>query len=233
MKTILFDLDGTLLPLDTDLFVQKYLEKLSIKMSRYLEPKIFIDKLLKATEAMIINLDDKTNEEVFIEHFFNDWFVDKEEIMQEFENFYLNEFKSLKSVAKPNPYALEILEHLKSKNINLVIATNPLFPLVAIKERLSWIDLKDDYFELITSYETMKYCKPHIQYYQQIVDIMGINPKECLMVGNDVQEDLVASKIGMKTFLVEDYLINSKNSTIETDYRGSFKDLRNFIFENI
>ncbi|MEW6624710.1 MAG: HAD family hydrolase [Bacillota bacterium] len=233
MRAVLFDLDGTLLPIDTEEFIKKYLELLSIKMADRIPPKIFIDKLLFATEKMVKNLEDKHNQEVFMDHFFEDILDNKEDIINRFNDFYQNDFKVLKSCAKNNPDAQDILEHLHNKNITLVLATNPIFPLTAITERLSWIDVQDTYFDLITSYEVMKYCKPHKNYYQQIVDLLKLNPNQCLMIGNDAQEDLVASEIGMETFLVEDYLIRNDYSLYEPTYRGSFKDLKKFILNSV
>jgi len=45
------------------------------------------------------------------------------------------------------------------------------------------------------------------------------------MVGNDVEEDLAAAKIGMKTYLVTDCLINTKGSKFSADYTGTLKEL--------
>lgn len=232
MKYVLFDLDGTLLPLNTDEFVNGYLKALSKKIANYIEPDIFVPKLLKATEAMVLNLEEKTNEEVFAEHFFRDCFEDKEGILKQFEEFYLNEFKNLQIHATTHEsHVSEMLDYLKSKDVGIVIATNPLFPLTAIKERLSWIDISEYEFDLITSYEKMKYCKPHLQYYEQILEEINANPEDCLMVGNDMQEDMVASKLGMKTFLLEGYLIDRNTSYIEPTYRGSYLDLQDCIMK--
>ena len=233
MKYVLFDLDGTLLPLDTDEFLKDYLKALSQKMTNHIEPDVFVPKLLKATEAMILNLEDKTNEEVFAEHFFRESPESKTSILEQFEEFYLNEFKSLQVHSKPNPHALKILEYLDSKDVGIVIATNPLFPLIAVKERLRWIDIDEYDFKLITSYEKMKYCKPQLQYYEQILEIINAKPEDCLMVGNDMQEDMIASKLGMKTFLLEDYLIDRNTYRIEPTYKGSFLDLQDYITQII
>lgn len=233
MKYVLFDLDGTLLPLDTENFLNDYLKTLSKKMANFIEPDRFVSKLLKSTEAMILNLEEKTNEEVFSENFFKDCPENKANMLKQFEEFYLNEFKNLKIHSKPNPYALEIIDYLDAKGIETIIATNPVFPLIAIKERLNWVGIDGYEYKLITSYENMKYCKPNLHYYKQILMELNAKPEDCLMVGNDMQEDMVASKLGMKTFLVEDYLIDNKTFFVEPTYRGSFLDLRDFIRELI
>ena len=63
IKTILFDLDGTLLPMDQDKFISEYCKSLAMKMATYgYEPKNFINNLLKGTQTMLFNNGDKTNE---------------------------------------------------------------------------------------------------------------------------------------------------------------------------
>ena len=78
----------------------------------------------------------------------------------------------------------------------------------------------------------MHFCKPHVQYYEEIADRIGVHPEECLMIGNDTGEDLPASKIGMKTFLVEDMLID-KGSSHKPDWSGRLPDLFDFVRKNL
>lgn len=49
------------------------------------------------------------------------------------------------------------------------------------------------------------------------------------MVGNDVSEDMVASKVGMKVFLLTDNLVNKTNEDISVFPQGSFEDLLKYI----
>jgi hypothetical protein len=51
------------------------------------------------------------------------------------------------------------------------------------------------------------------------------------MVGNDVQEDLIAGKIGIKTFLIKDYMIHRTEEEIISDYIGSYEDFYKFVEE--
>ena len=106
--------------------------------------------------------------------------------------FYTDDFNQLSYIAKETT-AKQILHKLLQKNIPLILATNPLFPLKAVHSRLSWGKLHDIPFKLITSYETSHFCKPNIEYYQEIVEKLGCSPSECLMIGNDVKEDLITA----------------------------------------
>ena len=49
------------------------------------------------------------------------------------------------------------------------------------------------------------------------------------MVGNDVGDDMVAQKVGMKVFLLTDCLINKSEEDISKYPNGSFDELMNYI----
>ena len=49
------------------------------------------------------------------------------------------------------------------------------------------------------------------------------------MVGNDVVEDMVAQKLGMKVFLLPECLINKQGRDISEFNHGNMTDLLNYI----
>ena len=49
------------------------------------------------------------------------------------------------------------------------------------------------------------------------------------MVGNDVQEDMIAETVGMKVFLLTDCLINRNGADISVWPHGGFDDLLRWI----
>lgn len=230
LKTLLFDLDGTLLPVDTDLFVETYLKFLSKRMIKWMEPRDFINKLMSSTYAAINNLDpSKTNQEVFWENFSKTIPYDIKELMPVFDDFYEHEFPKLSYLIKKNDLPAAILETAYQKGYEMVIATSPIFPEKAIFERLNWINAKKFPYKLVTTYENMHFAKPHIEYYKEIIQIIGVKPEECMMIGNDVDEDMIAGSLGMKTFLVTDFILNRNNKPMKVDYSGSLKDLLEFV----
>lgn len=232
LEVVLFDLDGTLLPMDMSRFIKSYMEALCTKFSHLIQPKKLVNEIWQGTYKMVSDLDaGRTNKDVFWAYFFPQFNIDIDILGPMFDEFYDKDFTHLKKTTKPNPYARYVIDTLLEKGYKVGIATNPIFPARAIEERLNWVDTADLPYSLITTYENMHYCKPHLEYYQEIVEMIGIRPEKCLMVGNDVEEDLVARKLGMKTFLVDDCLLNTHNLTIETDHRGSFADLAKFIKE--
>ena len=121
------------------------------------------------------------------------------------------------------------LEGSKEKGVRMVLATNPLFPVVATASRIKWAGLQKEDFELVTTYENSRFCKPNPEYYLDILKEIGVSPEECLMVGNDVSEDMVAEKIGMKVFLLTDCLINKEKKDVEVYPNGDFVKLKEYI----
>jgi FMN phosphatase YigB (HAD superfamily) len=58
---------------------------------------------------------------------------------------------------------------------------------------------------------------------------LGVSPEECLMVGNDVNEDMIAETLGMKVFLLKDCIINKDNKDISIYPNGSFGELMEYV----
>ena len=82
---------------------------------------------------------------------------------------------------------------------------------------------------MITTFEDCHYCKPNLNYYTEILGKLGLKAEECAMVGNDVSEDMIAEKLGMKVFLLTDYIINKENKDISVYPNGGFDQLKEFI----
>jgi FMN phosphatase YigB (HAD superfamily) len=104
-----------------------------------------------------------------------------------------------------------------------------MFPRKAILHRIEWAGLDPKDFIYITSYEDNHYCKPQLHFYQEILDVIGKKPEQCMMVGNDVQEDLIALNLGMDTFLVKDHMIHRTEEAIKSSYEGNYEDFHNFV----
>lgn len=242
LKTVLFDLDGTLLPIDPDEFLRLYLGRLSRYMAPHLAPQMapeqFIPRLMEATRVMVANTDlSRTNRDVWCEHFFQGLDLDRTEVLQKFDAFYRQEFPALAAHHKADPAAFAAVEAALEAGLDVAVATNPVFPAPAIEERMRWAGVAHLPFRLVTTFEDMHSCKPHLSYYQEVLERLGCRPEECLMVGNDVGEDVVAGKLGMKTFLVEDQLIDRATpwaaagmatSAADAHFRGRRADLAGF-----
>lgn len=233
LKTILFDLDGTLLPMpDQEVFLKAYMKGLAAKVAPYgYEPRKLIDTVLMGTGMVMKNNGEETNEKVFWRAFCGVFGEQALDHLPVFEDFYRNEFQQVSRTCGCDARAAKLIAALKEKGYRLVLATNPLFPAVATNSRIRWAGLNPEDFELVTTYENASFCKPNPQYYAQIAEKLGLDPAQCLMVGNDVGEDMIAEKLGMRTFLLTDCLINRVGGDIERYPHGSFEALERYISE--
>lgn len=233
MDTILFDLDGTLLPLDMDTFMEAYFRELSLKCAPLgYEPRLLVQAVLVGLEAMQSNDGTLSNEERFFDAasaLLGDSVRRHKPIFRE---FYLNEFQRVKDAAcRPTPLAAKTIETLKGKGYDLVLATNAIFPREATFARVQWAGLNPHDFSLITTYEDFTYAKPNLGYYREILARIGKRPQDCLMVGNDVAEDMCAGELGMETFLITDCLINKDGVDITQFTHGTFADFYQFVLD--
>ena len=234
IKAILFDLDGTLLPMDQDAFVMGYLGGL-VRLLTPLgyEPKDVETALRASTRAMMTNNGEITNEERFWQSFsavLGEGIRGHGEV---FDRFYKEEFKKLESTCGYNPRAREIIELAKSSGARVILATSPLFPSIATETRMGWTGLTPKDFEHFTTYENSRYCKPNPVYYTNLISELGLRPDECVMIGNDVGDDMVAETVGIRCFLLTNYLINRKNVDINRYRHGDYDELVKFIKEII
>jgi FMN phosphatase YigB (HAD superfamily) len=98
-----------------------------------------------------------------------------------------------------------------------------------VESRLSWIGLQPSDFDFITSYENSSYCKPNPDYYREILKKYDARPEDCLMIGNDVEEDGAASaQAGIEAFLVLDNLI-SKGKDLDGMKNGTFQAMVEYL----
>ena len=208
VTTILFDLDGTLLPMDQEVFLKAYLGGLCKKLAPLgYDPKQVVDGIWAGTGAMVRNDGARRNEEAFWETFCGIFGDKARQDMPVFEDFYRNEFQQIAQVCPQNPRVRPLIDGLKAGGFKLVLATNPLFPAIATHSRVRWAGLQPEDFAYITTYENSSFCKPNPAYYREILDKLGLDPAECVMVGNDVQEDGAVRALGLPVFLLTDCLI--------------------------
>lgn len=233
ITTVLFDLDGTLLPMDQDLFVNTYLKGLAARVAPAgYDPKALIGAVWKGTEAMMRNDGSCLNEARFWEVFTGIMGKESLQDMPAFDAYYRENFDDVRHVCGFNPAAREIIDLVKSRGLRPVLATNPFFPAIATQKRTRWAGLEPEDFAYITTYENSSCCKPNPQYFRELLEKLGLSPEECVMVGNDAYEDTAAAKLGIRVFLLTDCLINKKDVDISQYPNGGFSELRTFV-ENL
>ncbi|MBD3214060.1 MAG: HAD hydrolase-like protein [Candidatus Lokiarchaeota archaeon] len=228
IKAILFDLDNTLIEIDIDAFVKNYVLLLSNYVKDYVPTRKFIPRLMKVSQKVEQNNGEMTNEEVFADYFFPLEGYMREDLEPIFDEFYINEYPKLQKFTNEKPEARHTIEKAFQNGYKVVIATTPLLPETAIKQRLTWGGVGNFEYDLITSYEHVSATKPNLLYYEDISQQIGVPLEACLMVG-DEDKDMVAKKKGCKTFLIPSPNTKLDPETPEPDYQGSLHDLKELL----
>ncbi len=216
LQAVLFDLDGTLLPMDQDTFARAYFAGLAkTAASRGYEPERLIKTILAGTAAMVKNTSEKTNGEVFWDTYLAAYGEEARADIPMFDAYYERGFDAVSAVCGYDPAVAPLIRSLRAAGVRVILATNPIFPPVATEHRLQWAGLEPTDFEYITTYDNAKRCKPNPDYYRELLEKLSLDPAACLMVGNDVTEDMIAARLGLSVYLVTDCLINKSGEDID------------------
>jgi FMN phosphatase YigB (HAD superfamily) len=229
IDTILFDLDGTLLPLNMERFIQLYFGEMGRYFADLIEPKQLAKKIWAATDRMVASTEFRTNEDVFWEHFGSLIDGDLANYQKRLYDYYEIGFLKTKGATEDQPAMVAAVKSLQMKGYDLIVATNPIFPEKAIHHRIRWAGFEPDDFAYIPSYEHNHFCKPQPHFYREVLRETGKKPEQCLMVGNDAQEDLVAAEVGIGTYLITDYLIDRSAGAYQAGYQGTYQDFLEFV----
>lgn len=229
IDTLLFDLDGTLLAVDTYLLMRSYYKGIRKTFEDFIDPKKIRNCICTSYRAMLDNSGKMTNRDVLF-NTLGEFLADElEQYKVVLNEFYDTSFKKNQRLVRKIPEMIDSIRILKEKKYQMIIVTNPIYPLHAVLSRLQWAGLDPGDFSYISSYEHNHFCKPSLLLFQEIVKDIDKAPEQCILVGNDIQEDIIASKIGMKTYLITNYLINREKEDYECTFSGAFEDFLSFV----
>lgn len=227
--TLLFDLDDTLLDNDVDAFVPVYLQALGRHMASYVRPDELSRSLMNATGKMIKNQAmNLTLEQVFDSAFYPALGIERQDVQATLDEFYTQEFPKLRNLTRPRPEAVAAIEAAVAAGYAIALATNPLFPLTAVQQRMAWAGTDSGKYpwRLIPSYETFHFAKPNLEYFGELLGQIGWTEGAVVMVGNDLVNDIQPARAyGLATF----WLTDRANLEMEKEdlrhQQGSFRDL--------
>lgn len=239
IKVVLFDMDGTLLGMDENLFLKLYMSSLyeyCFEKDKY-QVKQAAEMILSSVKEMAF--DDNQNMtcmEKFY-HYFSKKLLPSSDInsyIPKFDAYYLTPYYlTCKKATFEKEYMKKAIQYLLDKGYRICITTNPIFPKVGILKRLEWAGLNKDDFEFVTYGENSHFIKPNLNYYKEILSRLNVKENEVLMVGNDVEEDMISGTLGFQTYLVMDHLLSRNNKENEIKSRGSSQDFYNYVRENL
>ncbi len=226
LKTVFFDLDGSLLPMDQEQFTRAYFKALVTKLYPLgRSPDKLVEGVWKGTGAMVKNDGSKTNEQAFWDAYAAFFGPEARADEPHFTEFYETDFEKAREVCGFDPEAPALIRALKELGIARVLASNPIFPMIAQRRRMLWAGLDPADFRHITSYENSRFCKPNPLYFRELLAELSLAPEECLMVGNDATEDLAAAAAGMRVFLLTPCLINKDGRDISECPQGTLSQV--------
>ena len=231
ITTVLFDLDGTLIRMDQDEFIRLYFVAILDKLCRLGHDKALMKEALEgAVVASLRNDGAMTNEARFWQAFDDISGGLAESVRPEIDSFYKVEFSSVIEVTcEAYQRVHEVLDLVRKKGLRPILATNPLFPMIATHARIRLGGMSPDDFEYITAYENSSFCKPNPAYFTELLSKLGISAEECVMIGNDTRDDFSAHALGIPVFVLTECLINTQGVDLSDYPHGTFDDLLKFI----
>jgi FMN phosphatase YigB (HAD superfamily) len=206
ISAILFDLDETLLENDIHRFLPAYIQSLGKFLAPHVDPARMTDALMAGTRAMLRNDDPEvTLQQAFDSVFFPAVGLERAKLESEFDQFYRERYPLLKGFTRPVETAARAVECAFARRWKVAVATNPLFPMPAMEWRLEWagIDPVHTPFDLVTSYESMHFAKPHPEYVAEVLGRIVAQPAEAVFIGNDPSEDIAPARaLGLASYRV-------------------------------
>lgn len=229
-RAILFDLDGTLLRVEMRSFIPRYVAGFYACCDDLVELAP-LQRAMRAGIRLLLEIEcgKRSNEERFFTFLAGRLQLEEDLLHARFLRFLATGLEPLSDAIFEIPEADSLLECCRQAQIPLALATNPVFPQALIEARCRWAGLDLDHFALLTSLENSYYCKPQAGYFIEVAAKLGVNPRDCLMVGNDTSHDLAATETGMTTWLVDSYMLERDGPSWEPDYRGSHQQLLDFL----
>jgi HAD superfamily hydrolase (TIGR01509 family) len=227
IQALLLDLDGTLIDIEVSFFLSTMVKSMQDHFRSHMDPETFRAGLYGAIDAILESprKDGETNRDSYYGIFEGITGLDRSLAEERFRSYYLDVFPRHARHAAPAPSAKRFVLEARKKGLKLALATNPIFPVESVEERLRWGRLTPGLFDKMSVLDHMRSCKPQREYFLEMADALGVEPERCLMVGNDVEQDLPAAAVGMKTFLVERNLIHRGTGKVDPDMRGELDDL--------
>ena len=225
-RAILFDLDGTLCPMELDEFLGGYFKDIArFAAEQGVDGEKFACAFGAGASAMAKREPGgKTNYDVFWDAFFTMFDCDGTDWEEMFARYYETRFGAIGEGVQANPATRRAIDALVAKGYPLVLATQPMFPRRAVEWRLAWGGVGDAPFRYISTYENSSAVKPQVEYYAEILANCGISADEVLMVGNNTLDDLASAKLGCDVYLVTDHLMDPEGRGLEGVKHGTMDE---------
>lgn len=229
LKAVVFDMDETLLSINLNAFILRYFKDVSSMLADIGSRSRGGTMARLGTILVDLNAnrrsgtDNRTNLEFYQEE------VERrcgiclsDPLIYEAFTYYDREILPYKNDEVINAHAMPgahaALQAVQDAGLRCALFTNPSFPQGAIECRMGWGDLADAPFELVTHMGNTTRCKPDATYYLEQLQVMGLEPHEVLMVGNDPKRDFPSPDCGIQTAFV------GQGKPSRATWRGTMED---------
>ena len=211
--TILFDLDGTIVNTAPDLMAA---HNHVMRKYGYAEKKIEDIKSLAGKGAWVMMQRSFKNE-------IKDEKV-KKEMTKEFIDFYSN---NIDRGSAPIKGIEDFLKWAKKKKISMAVCTNKQENLA--KDLLKKLNMSQ-YFDFVAGSDTFAYNKPDPRHLTDVVEILGGDLKNTIMVGDSEVDAASANNAKLPFILVKDGYTEKNEKEIKHDVLVSdFEDFQKVI----
>lgn len=228
----MFDLDGTLVPLARERFEPALFQNLDAMFRRKFPGQPLAQEALKRASLACFHTGDpaETNEARLKRLLVQEAGAPlAEEVLRALEAHYASDYNQIRTIIQDRSIAVEALELVRQYGAVPVVATNPISPASCIHARMAWAGITPEQFALVTTYDKFHYTKPDPRYYLEVLQQLGARPEECLMIGNDTDEDMEgAIGAGIEAYLMTDFVMDRRDSVAR--YRhGTAREMLAFL----
>ena len=225
----IFDLDGTLIKEDAKKSYEIFFEHLSSRFYEKfgIDKTMFISSMYNTIKAMD-SIDGKENiEKQFFKVLHSLINVDISDISAQFEEFYNNEFDKVLEAYGGIPQTNEILNFLSKQNHNIIIATDPLLPEIAVTKKIKHANLNPNTFDFVTYNTNSNYTKSNNQFFIDLFKNLNLNPEETIVIGNTIPTDIPSFPV--KEVLIISESLYEKSVTDRQYTLVTYDELLNYI----
>jgi len=200
LRCLLFDLDGTLLDIDGEQFLDDYVAALAPYFQRWADVDVFTRSVMAASVPIFGLHPHETNGEVFRNHLSRHLGMAPSVVDETMGRFHREAMDAMPIRRGPIADARPCVEAALRGGFQVAVATTPIYQPAVVALRLRWAGLEDIPWSLVTHSENMHTCKPDVDYFAEAASLLGIPPTQCLMIGDDRLQDMPAAKCGMHVY---------------------------------
>ena len=220
-QNYIFDLYGTLVDIHTDEGNLKLWRKMAAAYKKY--GAVYTPAKMRKTYELLVKEAQKEVDEILIEPVFEKMFtmqnvtVDDETVVEMCHLFR----KTSTEYIRLYPKVLESLDLLRKKGYRLWLLSNAqeVFTRYELRHLGLWAAFDGIYIS-----SSFGFRKPDVRFFRSLLEEQQLDPKQCLMIGNDRETDIAGAKAaGLDTFYMHTALTPNDQSPADPENPMEFE----------